>query len=228
MCSGKSSRTMNSARSTPCVLVLPPRSKYPGCHSLRSWAPMVVMISCRSASSSGWIFSSARPSPSSWRRALMRAVVQRLSRSRKTASKLGRMNGSIRRSRRKSPMTASLRRLSTGLSVSAGGRPKPLLLVEGKAEVNESGLVPIHPAQVEPGADQPDLVTDPVSHKRCLGVVENNAVLIVQPAWRLVDLRHDGVKAEGQDAIRQRSVLGIEFFALPSKDVDDLGDLRAE
>ena len=65
MCSGRSSRTVNSPRTMPCVLVFPPRSKWPGFQSPRICAVKVVMMSSRWASSSGCARSSASASPSS-------------------------------------------------------------------------------------------------------------------------------------------------------------------
>ncbi len=47
MCSGRSSRTTNSARTMPCVFVFPPRSKCPGFQSPRICALNVSMMSSR-------------------------------------------------------------------------------------------------------------------------------------------------------------------------------------
>src|SRR5262245_28351366 len=149
MCTGRSSRTVNSARTMPCVLVLPPRSKYPGFHSLRIWARNVSMMSSRWASSSCWIFSSASLRPSSLRFRLMSAVNSVDSRSRRSLSKTGRKKGSTRRSTWIRNKPASAIQFNRRLPVSAGGNPKPGPGPEGRAipysssAASERGAPPI-------------------------------------------------------------------------------------
>src|SRR5271166_593193 len=100
---------------------------------------------------------------------------------------------------------------------------------ELQREVDQPGLVPVYLAQIQAGRlDQPDLIADPVRHHRCLGVVQHDAFLAIQPARRLVDLGDDGIEAERPDAIAQQTGLGVEHLALPGEHTDELGDLRAE
>ena len=112
---------MNSARTMPWVLVLPPRSNPPGFQSPRICALKVSMIDWVSASSSGWIRSSAIFRPSFLRCRLISAVVRRASGSRSTASKAGRIQGSMRRCSCISRSDVSLIQFRSTEPVSAGG-----------------------------------------------------------------------------------------------------------
>src|SRR6185295_3654351 len=69
---------------------------------------------------------------------------------------------------------------------------------------------------------------DPLRHHRGLGVVDDDALLVVEPARPLVNLGDDRVDAERQDAVAQGPAGGIEYLALPGEDVDQLGDVIAE
>ena len=89
---------MNSARTMPCVLVLPPRSKPPGFHRPRICCVKLAMIESTNSSSPGSGVSSASASLSSARCRLISAVTRRASGSRSSASNAGRKNGSKRRS----------------------------------------------------------------------------------------------------------------------------------
>src|SRR5580704_9718989 len=100
---------------------------------------------------------------------------------------------------------------------------------ELQREVDQPRLVPVDLAEVQPRRlDQPDLIANPMRDHRRLGVVQHNAFLAIQPAWRLVNPGDDGIEAEWPDAIAQQAGLGVEYLALPGKHADEFGDLRAE
>src|SRR5664279_4847756 len=112
---------MNSSRTMPCVLVLPPRSNPPGFHNRRICLPKLSMMESTHASSSGIGRSSAIFKPSSWRCMLISAVVRLARGSRSRASKAGRKNGSNRRSRWTNAVEASLSKLRNAEPVLAFG-----------------------------------------------------------------------------------------------------------
>src|SRR6266404_72897 len=95
---------------------------------------------------------------------------------------------------------------------------------ELEAEVDQALLTPVDLSQIEPRTDQADLVPYPVRHQRGLGVVEDNALLAVEPAGALVHLGDDGLEAERQNSVLKRAALGVEDFPLPAKVIDDLCD----
>src|SRR5205814_9315494 len=51
-----------------------------------------------------------------------------------------------------------------------------------KREVQDPRSLPEHEPEVEPVGDLADLVADPVSDQRGLGVIQNDALLLVEPA----------------------------------------------
>src|SRR5271157_5645295 len=61
-----------------------------------------------------------------------------------------------------------------------------------------------------------------------LRVVENDALFAIEPALRLVDLSDNGVQSEGEDAVSQRPVRGIEGHSLPPKSIDQGRDWLAK
>src|SRR5689334_13098984 len=99
---------------------------------------------------------------------------------------------------------------------------------EFEREIDQPGLVPIGEAEIDVRRDEADLVADPMSHDRGYRVVEDDALLAVQPARRLVDLGGDGMNAEGQDAVEQGAAPRIEHFALPGEDAHQPGDIVVE
>src|SRR5512142_1612688 len=94
-------------------------------------------------------------------------------------------------------------------------------------EIDQPLVVPENFAQVQAGADLANLVANPVGNERRFGVVEDNAFLVVEPAWRLVYFGENGVHAERKNPVFQHSFLGIEHLALPGEVVDECGDLPA-
>src|SRR5262245_22005428 len=88
-------------------------------------------------------------------------------------------------------------------------------LFEPKREVDQPLLVPVDLAQVHARADLAELVADPARDERGLGVVEHDALLLVEPARRLVDLRDDRVQAEREDPVAQHALRAVEGLPLP-------------
>src|SRR4029077_2054954 len=75
---------------------------------------------------------------------------------------------------------------------------------ELEAEVDQAILGPVHLAEIKARADEADLVANVVRHERRLGVVEDDALLVVEPARRLVDLGDDRLDAEGEEAVLEQ------------------------
>src|SRR5208283_3043414 len=96
-------------------------------------------------------------------------------------------------------ISASQRRISSSL-ISGFSNPLRMRMLRANVRSNEGGL----------------------------GIVEDDAFLAVEPARRLVDARDDGLEAEGEDLVAEKSGLGVEDLALPGEDVDDRRDLGAE
>src|SRR6266403_1890644 len=234
----------------PCVFVFPPRSNPPGFQSPRICFSKVEMMESRYASSSGSDFSSAIFSPSFGRCRLIKAVIKFAIESRSTASNAGRTNGSNRRSTCRRRVNVSLSESKKTEPVLARGcgrlafefesdmdsgsnaeRTAPAnelfgkLFLEFQSEINQSFLVPINLSQIRRGRDAPNFIPNPMRQERRLGIIEDDAFLVIQPTWRLVDFGDDRAKAERQNLVSQQAFLGIENFALPREMVDKLGDV---
>jgi hypothetical protein len=59
--------------------------------------------------------------------------------------------------------------------------------------------------------------------QRGLRVVEHGALLAVQPARALVDLRDDRPQADGKDLVAKLAAFAVEDLSLPEEQVRDLG-----
>src|SRR5215472_6885140 len=92
---------------------------------------------------------------------------------------------------------------------------------ELQREVDQPFLVPVHLAQVQAWADLANLVANPMRDERGLRVVENDALLAVQPARPHVHLGDDGVEPEREDPVPEHALLGVEDLALPGEMVDE-------
>ena len=119
---------MNSARTMPCVFVLPPRSKWPGFQRPRHLRGervddlLEVLLLVRLDA----LLGESEPVVRSFLRfQLISLVVSVVSGPRRSASKSGRKNGSKRRSSGGGRAPAREIRLSRRLPVSGGGSPKP-------------------------------------------------------------------------------------------------------
>src|SRR5271157_3546619 len=95
-------------------------------------------------------------------------------------------------------------------------------------KVNRPGLVPVHDAQVHPRTDLEDLVANVLGYKRGLRVVKHDTFLAIEPALGLVDLGHNRVQSEGEDAVSERPVRRIEGLSLPAKNIHQGCDRQAE
>src|SRR6266513_1393682 len=207
----------------------------------------------RNSSSLGRSLSSAIFNCSLGRFRLISQVTNRASGSCNTASKAGRKNGSNRRSNWRSLVDTLAIRFSKAEPVFARGIGRstfnrtsgcetfpPSGMTEKwdsaasrefEREMNQLLLAPIDDPEENPRRDFADLVPDPFRDQRCLGIIENDARLLVEPAVRLVDLRDDRLVAERQDFVFQRSRDRIEHFSLPGKEGnkprDVVGNVRA-
>src|SRR5262249_27577412 len=97
--------------------------------------------------------------------------------------------------------------------------------LELQGEIDQPFFVPVDLPQIQPGPDLADLIANPARDQGGLGIIENDALLAIQPARRLVDLGNDRVEAEKENAISQHAVFRVESFALPREVVNELGDL---
>src|SRR5262245_26117803 len=82
-------------------------------------------------------------------------------------------------------------------------------------EIAQPLAAPGHLAQVQARRDLPDLVADLAGDERGLGVIQDDALLLVEPARRLVDLRPDRLHVEDADSIDQLPLLAVEHLPLP-------------
>jgi hypothetical protein len=90
------------------------------------------------------------------------------------------------------------------------------------------GLVPEHPSKIEARRDEADLIAYPVRNVGGLRVVEDDALLAIDPARLEVDASDDGIDAEHGDLVHEDLLLCIEDLALPGEDVNELCDLGRE
>src|SRR5918992_4210912 len=84
--------------------------------------------------------------------------------------------------------------------------------------------------EVEAGRDLADLVPDAAREERRLRVVEDDRLLLVEPARLLVDLRPHRPQAERADLVLELALAAVEDLALPGDELQDLrrgeGDTR--
>src|SRR5436853_2918053 len=92
-----------------------------------------------------------------------------------------------------------------------------------QGELEDLALPPEHDAKVDAGAHFPDLVADVAGRLRRLGVVEDDALLAVDPARFLVDLGPDALHVERRDLVLQVLGGGAEDLPLPGDEVRGLG-----
>src|ERR1041385_5247173 len=92
-----------------------------------------------------------------------------------------------------------------------------------ESEINQSLFAQINFAKINVRRDFPNLVTDPVRHQRCLGIIEDDALFAIHPAGPLVHLGDDRVQSERQNFVSQNSLCGIENFSLPRKMIYEIG-----
>src|SRR5438067_2849420 len=200
------------------------------------------MMESRNSSSPGRSFSSAIFKCSLGRFRLISQVTNRASGSCNTASKAGRKNGSNRRSNWRTLVDTFAIRFSKADPVFARGigrstfnrtsgceafPPSGMTEKTGlsrgwkfQREMDQLLFSPINNAEINPRRDFADLVPDPFRDQRRLGIIENNARLLVEPALRLVDLRDDRLVTKRQDLVLQRSRNRIENFSFPGKQVN--------
>jgi hypothetical protein len=82
----------------------------------------------------------------------------------------------------------------------------------------------VHRAEVGSGGDLTDLVADVLSQQRCLRVVEDDAVLVVDETLADVNVGQNRFQAERPDMIDERLALRVEDLALPGEEIDELRD----
>src|SRR6266404_5258804 len=243
---------MNSPRTIPCVLVFPPRSKPPGFQSPRICVVKLDMIELRYSSSFGSSFSSAIFNPSSLRCMLMSTVVKRAIGSRSTLSNTGRSHGSNRRSICKRNMMVSLAQSNNREPVLARGiwrlvfeftigrvlgedtegvrgihgrRARLSFCRKLQREMNELLLTPVNNPQIDARCDFAYFVSNPVRDERSLRVVEHDALLLIEPAFTLVNLGDNHPMSVGSDHVDELALDGIKHFAFPREEIHDPGDL---
>src|SRR5262245_33803923 len=85
-------------------------------------------------------------------------------------------------------------------------------------------LAQVHFTEVQPRSNETHFVTELVRHERGLGVVEDDALLVVLPTWALVNLGTDRMESERRHPILQEPLLRIEDFALPGEITEAFGD----
>src|SRR5688572_26702795 len=76
-------------------------------------------------------------------------------------------------------------------------------LLELQREMKQPLLFPVDLAQIGAGFDLADLVADPLSDRRRLAVVDDDAFLLVEPGGPLVDRGDDRVQSEGRNPVPQ-------------------------
>ncbi len=89
-------------------------------------------------------------------------------------------------------------------------------------------LAPVNTSEIEVRIDETNFIANPSCDQRGLGIVENDALLLIVPARRFVDFGDDRVEAEMRDAISKYAFLRVKRFSLPREIVDELRYLIAE
>src|SRR5438034_1162587 len=89
-------------------------------------------------------------------------------------------------------------------------------------EMQDLVALPVDESEIDAGRDCADLVPDPVRGERRLRVVEDDRLLLVEPAGVFVDLRADGLDPERKDLVAELALLGVEHLSFPDHEVDQL------
>ena len=86
-------------------------------------------------------------------------------------------------------------------------------------------FAPVNHAEIDPGRDFADFIANPLREQRSLRVIEDDAFLLVEPAFVLVDFGHDRPVSEREDFVPQLAFHRIEDFAFPGEEVHEARDL---
>src|SRR6202521_4989284 len=73
--------------------------------------------------------------------------------------------------------------------------------LELQAEMDQPVLAPVHHAQIEIRRDETDLVADVMRHDGRIGIVQDDALLAVQPTGTLVDPGDNRLEAERENPV---------------------------
>ena len=90
--------------------------------------------------------------------------------------------------------------------------------------MEQLGPLPEDEAEVDAGRDLADLVPDPLRDNRRVRVVEDDRLLLVEPARLLVDLGANRLDAERADLVQQLALPAVEHLSLPADQVDEPRD----
>src|SRR5271168_3579818 len=127
-------------------------------------------------------------------------------------------------------MRSRVRRTSTSWPAASGAItmkwPCGVTGSELQAEIDQARLVPVNLSQIEVGANQPNLISNPMRHHRGVRIIKHDALLAVEPTGPLVDLCDNRLDARYQDLVLQETLLRVEHLALPAKQIDHLRDVR--
>jgi hypothetical protein len=94
--------------------------------------------------------------------------------------------------------------------------------------MDERFLTPIDASEIKIVVDQTNLIANPTRDQRGLRIVEDDAFLLIEPAWSFVDFGDDCVEAEVSDAIPEYAIRGVKSLSLPCEEVYEVRDFIAE
>src|SRR5260370_31594706 len=97
-------------------------------------------------------------------------------------------------------------------------------VLEADHEIAQALPAPINFSEIKPWGNFADLIANHRRDERGLGVIEDDALLAVEPALVFADLRFDPQATERGDAVDQPALGGVKVFALPKEPADEPGD----
>src|SRR6476661_1578830 len=78
-------------------------------------------------------------------------------------------------------------------------------LLKLQREVDQRLLVPIDATKIETRIDRANFIADPMRNQRCLGIIEDDTFLAVEPAFILVNSRDDGIQPNRENSVSEHS-----------------------
>src|SRR5260370_28044306 len=88
--------------------------------------------------------------------------------------------------------------------------------------------VPIKASQIKVWSYGTDLIANPTSEQGGFGVIEDDALFFIEPAFAFINGGDDSVQANRKNPVSQYAAFRIARFSLPGKQVDKFRYLQTD